>query len=150
MIDEKLSFEANVSHIFKKAQQRMYLLRKLRSFSVSQEILQLVYRSLVESILSFNIVSWFGNLTVKNKTKLTRIVNQASKIIGINQLQMCELYKAALKRKAFQISQDPTHPLHSAFQRLPSGRRYRVPFARKNTFKHSFVPSAISILNARF
>ena len=47
--------------IYKKSQQRLYLLRKLRSFDVSRELLQIVYKSLVESVLTFNIVVWYGN-----------------------------------------------------------------------------------------
>ena len=47
--------------LYKKAQQRLYLLRKLQSFDVSQHILELVYIGLIENILSFNIVTWYGN-----------------------------------------------------------------------------------------
>ena len=43
-----------------------FLLRKLKSFDVSQHILQLVYRSLIESVLSFNIITWYGNVSGKN------------------------------------------------------------------------------------
>ena len=47
VVDENLTFTDNVDHIYKKAQQRLVLLRKLRSFNVSTEVLQLVYRSLI-------------------------------------------------------------------------------------------------------
>ena len=69
VVDENLTFTDNVDHIYKKAQQRLFLLWKLRSFNVSTEALQLVYRSLIESVLSFNLVSWYGNLSVKNKAR---------------------------------------------------------------------------------
>ena len=148
VIDENLSFTENVDQIFKKAQQRLHLLRKLRSFDVSEHVLQLVYRSLVESVLSFNSVSWFGHLTVKNKTKLARVVNQASKIVGTKQPQLCDIHQKALSRKATQILHDKTHPLNHCFRYLRSGRRLEVPFARKNIYKKSFIPSAVSVLNA--
>lgn len=144
----KLSFEANTDHILKKANQRLYLLRKLRSFSVSQEILETVYRSLIESVLVFNCIVWFGNLSVKNKTRLTRVVNMAGKIIGLGQYSLEDLYISAVRRKSLSIVSDPTHPLSDQFQLLPSGRRYRMPFAKKNAFKKSFIPTAVSILNA--
>ena len=38
----------------------LYLLRKLSDLGVSPEILELVYKNLVESILSFNMVAWYG------------------------------------------------------------------------------------------
>lgn len=68
--------------LYKKAQQRLHLLRKIRDFSVSKGILTRVYRSLIESILPFNITAWYNALTVKHKIKLARIKHQASKIIG--------------------------------------------------------------------
>lgn len=148
-LDQKLSFTENVDYVFKKAQQRLYLLRKLRSFGVSQEILELVYRSLIESILSFNLLAYYGNLTVKNRTKLMRIVNLASKITGTQLTPVSQLYTKSVKRKACRILEDEAHPLYSAFELLPSRRRFKVPLARKNSFKHSFIPSAVTILNSR-
>ena len=106
-----------------------------------------MYRGLVESILSFNIITWFGLLTVKQKTKLGLVVNIASKLIGQQQQQLSSLYDSALARKTFHIFTDPVHPLNLAFQKLPSGRRIKVPLARKNVYKKSCVPTAVAVLN---
>ena len=57
LLDESLSFCDLVDYVYKKVQQRLFLLRKVNSFDVSQHILQLVYRSLLESVLSFNIIT---------------------------------------------------------------------------------------------
>jgi hypothetical protein len=133
--------------VYKKAQQRLFLLRKLRSFDVKQDILTAVYKSLIESVLTFNITSWFTLTSVKNKSKLSRIVNQGSKITGKTQNQLSVLHSQAVKRKAHLITQDPTHPLHKSFQLLPSGRRYRAPLSKKNIHKNSFIPIAINSLN---
>jgi len=148
MLDDKLSFSCHVDMVHKKAQQRLFLLRKLRSFDVSAHILQMVYQALIESILSFNIVTWFSHLNVREKNRLSRVVNIASKIIGVPQQQLTTLYDRALTRNAVKISCDKTHPLNRKFVKLPSGRRYRVPLAKKNIHRRSFVPSAISVLNA--
>ena len=85
----------------------------------------------------------------KHENHENRVVNTASKLIGNNQKQLSSIYKDALKRKSTQILYDPAHPLNQAFQKLPSGRRLKVPLAKKNLFKKSFVPSAILILNAK-
>ena len=148
ILDQNLSFNDNVDYIHMKAHQRLYLLRKLRNFNVSTDILVTVYRSLIESILIFNIVSWYGNLSVKNKTRLTRVVNLAGKITGSKQTQLSDLYHQAVKRKSVEILYDKTHPLNSEFEMLPSRRRLRMPLARKNIYKKSFIPTAISILNS--
>ena len=117
----------------------IFLLRKLKSFDVIQDILQLVYRSLIESVLSFNIITWYGNVSGKNKVKLAREVNTASKLIGNNQKQLSSIYKDALKRKSTQILYDPAHPLNQAFQKLPSRRRLKVPLAKTNIYLQKIV-----------
>ena len=78
VVDSKLSFNDNVVYVYKKAQQHLYLLRKLWSFGVSSHVLESVYCCLVDSVLSFNIVTWYGNLSVKNRARLAQVVNMAS------------------------------------------------------------------------
>ena len=82
VVDSKLSFSDNVVYVYKKARQRVYLLKKLRSFWVGSHVLESVYRCLVEIVFSFNIVNWYGHLSVKNRAQLARVVNTASKIIA--------------------------------------------------------------------
>ena len=145
--DNKLTFQTNADSIYKKARQRLYLLRQLRSFNASKHTLTMVYRSLTESVLTFNIISWYGNLSVRDRNKLTQIVNQASKIIGNKQLQLQDIYNRSITKKAIQIYNDSTHPLRPSFELLPSGRRLKVPLAKKKGYKTSFVPTAVAILN---
>ena len=81
VLDERLSFCDHVDYVYKRAQQR--------------HILQLVYRTLIESVLSFNVITWYGNVSGKNKVKLARVVNIASKLIGNEQKQLSTIYKDA-------------------------------------------------------
>ncbi len=71
----------------------------------------------------------------------------ASKIIEVKQKSIDQLYDMAVRRKAFAISGDTTHPLNYAFELLPSGRRYRTLKAIKAIYKQTFAPYAISLLN---
>ncbi len=119
-IDSQFSFDKHSDNVFKKGLSTW----KLRSFNIEKDILMVVYKSLIESVLTFNIVSWFNSLSVKSKNKLLRIINVASKIIGERQTPLSDLFTVALKRKAFAIVGDSSHPLYSSFQLLPSGRRY--------------------------
>ena len=73
----------------------------------------------------------------------------AGKIIGAKRDSVSDLYLTAVERKTARILDDAKHTLFSQFQKLRSGRRYKVPIARKNVYKTSFVPSAISVLNSR-
>ena len=99
--DESLSFCDHVDYVYKKAQQRLFLMRKLKSFDVSQHILQLVYRGLLESVLSLNIITWYGNVSAKKKIKLA--CTTASKLISNEQKRLSNIYNAALKTKVRQI-----------------------------------------------
>ena len=107
----------------------------------------MVYRSLTESVLSFNIISWLGNLSEKCKKKLTMVIKQGIKITGREQLSLEDLYSRSATKKAVQIYSYPTHPLHPSFQMLPSGRRLTTLLSTKVEYGKSFVPSAVHILN---
>ena len=147
VLDRGLKFKHHVDFIVKKANQRMYLIRKLKSFSVECPVLEMAYRSLVQSILSFNIVTWYGQIDVKDKARLNRIVNIASKVIGINQPSLSNIYHDFIKRKAHKILADDSHPMYNVFELLPSGVRYRSRVCKRNLHRFSFTPSAIRILN---
>ncbi len=81
-LDTGFTFGKTVDNISKKASQRSSLMRKLNSFVVSQSVLGMVCKSHVESILQFHITAWYGNLGVRSKNKLQRIVRIAGEIIG--------------------------------------------------------------------
>ena len=148
ILDNKLSWEENTDAINKKAQQRLFFLRKLRYFQVDNKILTLFYRSYIESILAFSLVCWFGNAKLKQKSKLTKIINICSKITGIQQGSLSSLYDKQLLRLGHSILKDPAHPLHPEFSLLPSGRRYLIPKFKTNRTRLSFIPQAIRILNS--
>lgn len=82
------------------SKQRLHLLRKL---NVSNHILTLVYRSIIESILTL-IFNPGTSFSAENKTNLSRINNQASKITV--------------------PPQAPSHTLHHCVRILPSGTPY--------------------------
>ena len=73
----------------------------------------------------------------------------AGKIIGAKQDSLSDLYLTAVERKTARTVDDAKHRLFSQFQKLPSGRRDKVPIARKNVYKKYFIPSAASVLNSR-
>ena len=127
----------------------MYLIRKLKTFDVDKKMLEMIYRSLVESILTFNIVTFYGHLTVKQKNRLNKIVNIATKFINLKQKSLNDLYQQAIsKKKRRSIINDPTHPLHSCFEIMPSGKRYRTPAFKHQLYNKSFIRSAVRFLNS--
>ena len=147
IMDSKLTFVANCESVYKKANQRLHCLRKLSSFHVDKRLLSMFYRCFIESIISFCLVSWFGNLPLKNKNSLNQIVRWASKLIGEQQLNLDSLYEGQLRRLAGSILGDASHPLHGEFQPLPSGRRFKMPAFKTKRYRCSFIPSATKALN---
>ena len=115
----------NIDSITKKAQQRLYFLRQLSMFGICKEIMVQFYRAVIESQLTLSISVWCGGLSREDKEKLNKIVKTASKIISTDLPSLDIIYYQRVINRATLIANDTTHPAHSLFQLLPSGRRYR-------------------------
>ena len=81
MIDNKLKFDVNTDTICKKGQQHLYFLRQLNSFNVNKVMLSLFYKSFIESVLTFSFIAWYGDISLRDKNNLSRIVKVAGKLI---------------------------------------------------------------------
>jgi Domain of unknown function (DUF1891)/Reverse transcriptase (RNA-dependent DNA polymerase) len=147
IISADMTWSSHVDSMVKKCHSRLYFLRKLKQFKMSQTILTLYYRASIESLLTFNFITWFCSSSKENKEKLEKVIKQAEKIVGVELPSLETLYLCRIKGKVRRIIDDPTHPLCHHFQTLPSGKRYRSVRARTNRLNNSFIPSAIRILN---
>ena len=88
-----------------KVHQRLYSVRKLRAFGVNEKILVIFYRSIIESILRYEITVWFGNLSVQSKLQLSRLMRTAMKITGSTSpmISLDEIFEKNIKKT---VSQD--------------------------------------------
>lgn len=59
--------------------QRLHFLRRLRVYGVDKTIMLLFYRSAIESIISYGLTIWFGDLTVKLRSQLQNVVEELEK-----------------------------------------------------------------------
>ena len=75
-----------------------------------------MYKSILETVFTFNIVVWYENLGVKGKAKVARIVGMAGKTTGAKQDSPSDLYLTAVEQKTARILDDSKHPLLSRFQ----------------------------------
>ena len=82
IIDDKLSCSLNTDNIYNKYQQCLYFLRRLKSFGVDNIILKLFYMSIVQSVVSFNIIVWWASLGKGQPDTLNRINKKAIKLVG--------------------------------------------------------------------
>ncbi len=139
-ITDDLSWTNNTAALAKKAHQRLYFLRKLRRARAPTPIMCTFYRGTIESILTSCITVWYGACNASCRKSLQRIVRAAEKIVGVSLPSLQDIYSTRLTRKALSIAGDPTHPTHSFFSLLPSGRTSRL--------KDSFIHQAVRKLNS--
>ena len=122
-------------------------LRKLKEFRVDNTILVLFYRSLIQSIVTFNLACFCGNLSKENMKKLERVRKVAQRIIRTDLPTFTELYEKQVLSKLQRIMHDSSHPLNHLFKYNRSGFRLTVPKTVRSRFRQSFVPNAIHIFN---
>ncbi|KAI5108334.1 gastrula zinc finger protein XlCGF28.1-like [Silurus meridionalis] len=146
---DNLTWSLNTSSIRKKAQQRLYFLRRLSKDHLPPPILTMFYRGSIESILNSCITAWFGNCTVSDRKTLQRIVRTAEKIIGVSLPSIMDIYTTHCIRKANSIVDDHTHPSHTLFTLLPSGKWFRSIRAITSRLCKSFFLQAIRLLNTQ-
>ncbi len=92
-----------------------------------------------------SITVWFSSATKSDLRRLQRVVRTAERIITLPTLQ--ELYLSRVSKRAGKITLDPSHPAHSLFELLSSGRRYRALSTRTTRHRNSFFPQAIHLMN---
>ncbi len=123
-ITEDLTWTTNTISLSKKTQQRLHFLRRLKKASLPPPILTTFYRGTIESVLTSCITVWYGNCSATDRKTLQRRVNTSAKIICVPLPSVLDTFLTRCSSKANSIVKDPTHPSHSLFQLLPSGRRY--------------------------
>ena len=147
LITQDLKWELNISSLIKKAQQRMYFLRQLKKFNLPKAMMVHFYSTIIESILTSSISVWYAAATARDKDRLQRVIHSAEKVIGCNLPSLQDLYASRTLRRAGKIAADPSHPGHSLFETLPSGRRLRSIRTRTSRHTNSFFPSAVGLIN---
>ena len=146
VIDDKLTGSDNIHQVYVKGIQRINLLRILNKLKIDNTILCLFYKSMIQSVLCFSIVSWFGNACVKDVSKLGKVIKMANRM-NVSTIPINILYVNAVQKLTVKIRSDCNHPLHSCYNLLPSNRRLRMPTISTKRFRNSFVPSSIRLLN---
>ncbi len=146
-ISQDLKWDTHIVSIVKKAQQRLYFLRQLRKFNLPQELLKQFYSAIIESVLCTSITVWFSSATKSDLRRLQRVVLTAERIIGTTFPTLQELYSSRVSKRAGKTTLDSSHPAHSLFELLPSGRRYRALSTRMARHRNSFFPQAIHLMN---
>ncbi|KAK0154258.1 putative RNA-directed DNA polymerase from transposon BS [Merluccius polli] len=146
-ISQDLTWSHHLSSIVKKANQRLYHLRRLRDFKLPLRVLRNFYTHIVESILCGSITTWMGNTTRRDQLALGRVVHSAERTIKTTLPNLQDIYTRRCRTRARRIAQDPSHPNNRLFSLLPSGKRFRLLRANMERLRRSFFPQALRLLN---
>jgi hypothetical protein len=145
-ISNDLKWHVNSVDIVKKARQRLYFLRVLKSFKVHQSVMISFYRGIIESVLTRSICVWFGSASKKDIDKMNSVIRSAEKLIGVGLPSLHAIYNDRSKKRTESIMKDECHPANYLFEMLRSGRRLRSFYGNKR-FVNSFYPMAVRIFN---
>ena len=75
-VDDCLKWNDHLKLLKNKVHQRMYFLSKLVCFNIDRTLCTLFYRSCIESIVTFCISVWGGNISVADKQGVNRIIKR--------------------------------------------------------------------------
>ena len=145
-IDDTLDWSIHASLTYKKAQKRMFFLRKLNNFRIDVTLMSLFYLSTIESILTFCITCWGGNVKCQDKLKFDRLIRKAGKIVRTNFPPLDSLYIICCSRKIDQIISDPLHPLAPQIKFSPRSNRPILFHCKTERYRRSFLPSSVKLL----
>ncbi|KAI4887474.1 hypothetical protein NFI96_007943, partial [Prochilodus magdalenae] len=142
-LSNNLTWSNNTSSLVRKAHQRLYFLRRLRRAGLGSSVLTSFYRCVVESVLCSGINVWHGSCSAADRKALQRVVKAAQRSVGVSLPTTTDIYTSRCRKRATCIMKDPTHPAHSLFVPLPSGRRLRSIKCKTNRLRNSFIPEAM-------
>ncbi len=147
-ISATLKWDDNLRGIIKKSHQRLFFLRQLKKFGISKVGMFNFYRAVIESVLTFSLIVWFGSSTAQQRSQINNITRVASKIIGYDLPTIDEIYVSRLQKKGLKILKDPLHPARHLFTPLPSGRRLRAIKTKSTRFLNSTYCRIVHALNS--
>ncbi|XP_076450032.1 uncharacterized protein LOC143286377 [Babylonia areolata] len=149
ILDDKLDWTEQATALLKRGNQRLFFMKKLKTFNVCPKLLELFYRTTVESILTFNSLCIFGAMKEHDKARLAKIPKTASRLIGAPVADLQTLFETKAVRRLRAISDDESHPLSEELGRQASARSGRMLSVRTRTnrFYNSFIPTAIRLSN---
>ena len=147
-IQSNLKCDEHVLHVSKKCKQRMFFLRRLNVCGVDSTILKLFYKSIIESVASYCIISWYYQSTHQALMPLDHVMKVATKILR-EDLDIKAVVNKNILSSLSKIMSDESHCLHASFIRMRSGR-LRAPPRHTRRFGTTFVPIAIQLYNDTF
>ncbi|XP_062860103.1 dehydrogenase/reductase (SDR family) member 7Cb isoform X1 [Trichomycterus rosablanca] len=149
-LDNRLDWKANTEAVYRKGMSRLYFLRKLRSFNVCSKMLTIFYQSVVAGAVFFAAVCWGGSIRAGDAKKLNKLIKKAGSVLGCSLDGFELVVERRSVNKLISILDNPSHPLHDLLirQRSTFSNRLIQLHCKKERYRKSFVPTAISLYNS--
>ena len=150
VLDNKLEWTTNTEAVYKKGLRRLYFLRRLRSFNICNQMLQMFYESVVVSTIFFAVVSWGAGIKAKDTNRVNKLIKKAGSVVGSQFVTLEEVVEDRMLAKLLVIMDNVFHPLHETLDKLKSrfSNRLIQPRCLKERHRKSFLPGAIKLYNA--
>ncbi|KAI4875470.1 hypothetical protein NFI96_023752 [Prochilodus magdalenae] len=149
-LDERLDWSVNTDIVYKKAQSRLYFLRRLGSFRICQKLLLMFYQSVVASVLFYAVVCWGGSISRRDAGRLDRLVRKAGSVLGLELESLTPLAERRALSKLLNIMDNVHHPLHNTIirQRSSFSGRLLSQSCSTDRLRRSSVPQAIRLFSS--
>ena len=144
-VNERLDWSVHAENVMSKVNQRMYFVRKLNSFGIDSVLVSLFYRAAVQSLFSFCIIAWGGNLARKESERFDRVARRVSRMTAICQESFVEIFEKFTSRKIESILKDNKHPLFSSISFSTRSNRIIIMKTNRERYRNSFLPCAVRL-----
>ena len=152
VIQDNLKWNEHVEAQSKKANQRMYHVRRLKKLKIDSKILCLFYNSVISSVLVYAIPSWYDACDTPLKGKISKFHVKVCKMTDVSVHELIEQPSNVCSKKCLslitKIVNDHDHALHNYITVLPHGR-LRTVKCKTERLRKTFLPVAIKLFNAK-
>ncbi|KAI8513803.1 hypothetical protein Bbelb_081270 [Branchiostoma belcheri] len=168
-LQANLKWDRQVSESTQKANKRMFMLRRLKSFGLPVVDLITVYCGYVGPILEYGAPVYHHNLTREQSATLERVQRRACRTIlgrhytdyasalqlcGLETLEqrrtcLCRKFAASLQASERTADLLPRTRAETHGRNLRNAKALTLPISRTSRYRNSAVPSMIRILNTK-
>ncbi|XP_059829971.1 uncharacterized protein LOC132396450 isoform X1 [Hypanus sabinus] len=112
-MDNKLDWSKNTEAVYKKGQNHLYFLRRLRSFNICRMMLRMFYQSVLASAIMLAVVCWGSRLRVADTNRINKLIRKASDVVGEELDSLMVVSEKRMLSKLHAILDNDSHPLHN-------------------------------------
>uniref|UniRef100_A0A8C6KTV4 Reverse transcriptase domain-containing protein n=1 Tax=Nothobranchius furzeri TaxID=105023 RepID=A0A8C6KTV4_NOTFU len=148
-LDNRLDWRKNSKAVYKKGHSRLHFLRTLRSFIICSKMLQIFYKSVVESVISSAIVCWGSSIRSRDLKRFNSLIKKAGSVLGTTVEPLEEIMQKRILQRIKKIMYNHEHSLHKTARQWKSVFSQRLLQFCCNTdhYWRSFLPTIVVINN---